>query len=137
MTAIWQPADIRHPQGRHRPTDVDKHVGRRLRERRVRLGMTQQQMAELIGVTYQQGHKYEKGINRIAAGRLYGIAQAMGVDVNYFFEGLGDDRAKPFGRSDARMVLEVSRIMGTLPAKFQEIVSSVARELAKVANDGT
>ena len=51
------------------------------------LGLTQQQMAELIGVTYQQAHKYEKGINRVAAGRLYHIAQALGVDVSYFFEG--------------------------------------------------
>jgi transcriptional regulator with XRE-family HTH domain len=59
-----------------------------MRERRIMLGLTQQQMAELIGVTYQQAHKYEKGINRVAAGRLYSIAQALGVDVGYFFEGL-------------------------------------------------
>jgi transcriptional regulator with XRE-family HTH domain len=58
-----------------------------MRERRVMLGLTQQQMAELIGVTYQQAHKYEKGINRVAAGRLYRIAQALGVEVGYFFEG--------------------------------------------------
>ena len=52
------------------------------------LGLTQQQMAELIGVTYQQAHKYEKGINRVAAGRLCGIAGALGVEVGYFYEGL-------------------------------------------------
>ena len=74
--------------GRSRAQDVDRHVGARMRERRIMLGLTQQQMAELIGVTYQQAHKYEKGINRIAAGRLYNIAQALGVDVGYFFEGL-------------------------------------------------
>ena len=55
---------------RSRPQDMDRHVGARMRERRIMLGLTQQQMAELIGVTYQQAHKYEKGINRIAAGRL-------------------------------------------------------------------
>jgi transcriptional regulator with XRE-family HTH domain len=57
-----------------------------MRERRVMLGLTQQQMAELIGVTYQQAHKYEKGINRVAAGRLYSIARALGVEVGYFYE---------------------------------------------------
>jgi transcriptional regulator with XRE-family HTH domain len=63
-----------------------------MRERRIMLGLTQQQMAELIGVTYQQAHKYEKGVNRVAAGRLYNIAQALGVDVGYFFEGLESDK---------------------------------------------
>ena len=50
--------------GRARPQDVDRYVGARIRERRILLGLTQQQMADLIGVTYQQAHKYEKGINR-------------------------------------------------------------------------
>jgi transcriptional regulator with XRE-family HTH domain len=63
-----------------------------MRERRIMLGLTQQQMAELIGVTYQQAHKYEKGINRVASGRLYNIAQALGVDVGYFFEGVDSDK---------------------------------------------
>ena len=67
---------------RGRAHDADRHVGMRMRERRIMLGLTQQQMAELIGVTYQQAHKYEKGINRIAAGRLYTIAQALGVEVS-------------------------------------------------------
>ena len=73
--------------GRSRALDVDRYVSLRIRQRRIMLGLTQQQMAELIGVTYQQAHKYEKGINRVAAGRLYRIAQALGVEVGYFFEG--------------------------------------------------
>jgi DNA-binding XRE family transcriptional regulator len=60
---------------------VDLAVGRRIRQRRIMLGLTQQQMAGLIGVTYQQAHKYETGINRISAGRLYQIARALGVDI--------------------------------------------------------
>ncbi len=52
------------------------------------LGLTQQQLAELIGITYQQAHKYEVGMNRVSAGRLYAIAQALQVGVEYFFEGL-------------------------------------------------
>ena len=75
--------------GRSRSQDIDRHVGTRVRDRRIFLGLTQQQMAGLIGVTYQQAHKYEKGINRVAAGRLYHIARALGVEVGYFFEGPG------------------------------------------------
>ncbi len=75
---------------RHRATDTDRHVGARIRDRRVMLGLSQQQMADLIGVTYQQTHKYEHGINRISAGRLYEIAQVLRVPLSFFFEGLGD-----------------------------------------------
>ena len=55
----------------NRATDTDRHVGVRIRERRIMLGLSQQQMADLIGVTYQQAHKYERGINRISAGRPF------------------------------------------------------------------
>ncbi len=68
---------LRTRPGRSRAQDIDRHVGGRMRERRIMLGLTQQEMAELIGVTYQQAHKYEKGINRIAAGRLHHIARAL------------------------------------------------------------
>ena len=71
--------------GRSRALDVDHYVSLRIRQRRIMLGLTQQQMAELIGVTYQQAHKYETGINRISAGRLYQIVQALGVEISYFF----------------------------------------------------
>jgi DNA-binding XRE family transcriptional regulator len=89
--------DRRVPKpGRSRAQDVDRFVGMKMRERRIMLGLTQQQMAELIGVTYQQAHKYEKGINRVAAGRLYNIAQALGVDINYFFDGMeAEQQFKP------------------------------------------
>jgi transcriptional regulator with XRE-family HTH domain len=68
--------------------DVDRRLAVRVRERRIMLGMSQQRLAELIGVTYQQVHKYEKGLNRVPASRLYSIAQALGVEVGYFYEGL-------------------------------------------------
>src|ERR1700683_5607912 len=74
-----------------RAQDIDHHVGARVRERRIMLGFTQQQLADLIGVTYQQAHKYERGINRVSAGRLYEIAHVLSVPVNYFFEGLEND----------------------------------------------
>jgi transcriptional regulator with XRE-family HTH domain len=74
--------------GRARPQGVDRYVGARIRERRIMLGLTQQRMADLLGITYQQAHKYENGTNRVAAGRLYSIARVLGVEVRYFYEGL-------------------------------------------------
>src|SRR5262249_38137644 len=71
-----------------RTQDIDRHVGARIRERRIMLGLTQQQLADLIGVTYQQAHKYERGINRVSAGRLFEVAQVLSVPVSHFFEGL-------------------------------------------------
>ena len=72
------------PPQTNRATDTDRHVGAQIRERRVTIGYSQQQIADLIGITYQQAHKYERGINRISAGRLYEIAQVLGVPVGYF-----------------------------------------------------
>ena len=85
--------------GRPRPQEVDRHVGAKVRERRLALGLTQQQVAELVGTTYQQAHKYETGINRISAGRLYQIAQALGVDISYFFEDIDPERMPLFLQS--------------------------------------
>ena len=114
----------------NRATDTDRHVGIRIRERRVMLGLSQQQMAELIGVTYQQAHKYERGINRISAGRLFEIAQVLRVPVGYFFEGLGDrdDADLP---SRQRMCLEVARNFAQIKnERHQEALSQMARALA-------
>lgn len=120
-----------NPRGRARPQDIDRHVGNRMRERRIMLGLTQQQMAELIGVTYQQAHKYEKGINRIAAGRLYNVARALGVDVSFFFEGLDD--AEPFRpTAQQRMLLELARNFISLPnRRHQEAICMLARALTE------
>jgi len=115
--------------GRARPQDVDRYVGARMRERRIILGLTQQQMAELIGVTYQQAHKYEKGINRIASGRLYRIAQALGVEIGYFFEGMGRDNAK--APPQQRLQLELARNFTSIPIRrHQDAICSLARALS-------
>ncbi|MDX1921713.1 MAG: helix-turn-helix transcriptional regulator [Alphaproteobacteria bacterium] len=68
------------------PTDL--HVGNRLRMRRLSLNLTQEKLASLVGLTFQQVQKYEHGANRISASRLHEIAQALKVPVNYFFEQL-------------------------------------------------
>ncbi len=68
--------------------EIDQHIGQRIHERRMVLGLSQTQLADGLGITFQQLQKYERGHNRIAAGRLYGCAQLLGVPPEYFFEGL-------------------------------------------------
>lgn len=65
---------------------VDVHVGKRLRVRRSLLGLSQEKLAESIGLTFQQVQKYEKGLNRISAGRLFELGKILGVPVSYFFD---------------------------------------------------
>ena len=67
---------------------VDDHVGRRVRERRREIGMSQTKLGNALGISFQQIQKYEVGTNRIAAGRLWDMAKALEVDVGYFFEGI-------------------------------------------------
>lgn len=70
---------------------VDVHVGKRVRHRRWMVGMTQQQLADKVGIKFQQIQKYETGMNRISASRLWDIADALSVTISFFFEGLGND----------------------------------------------
>lgn len=73
-----------------RTSGVDTHVGGRVRMRRKLLGVSQDQLAESLGLTFQQVQKYERGANRISASKLFRIAEILGVDVSYFFDGLPD-----------------------------------------------
>ncbi|MCC7426354.1 MAG: helix-turn-helix transcriptional regulator [Alphaproteobacteria bacterium] len=110
--------------------EVDRHVGARIRERRVMLGLSQQQLAQLIGVTYQQAHKYERGLNRIAAGRLYEIAQALDVPVGWFFSGL-DQGGRALPNAQQRRGLELARYFTAIRSeRHQEALTAMARALA-------
>ncbi|MCG6882547.1 MAG: helix-turn-helix domain-containing protein [Silicimonas sp.] len=71
---------------------VDVHVGKRIRHRRWLVGMTQQQLAESVGIKFQQIQKYETGMNRVSASRLWDIAASLSVPVSFFFEGLSDEQ---------------------------------------------
>lgn len=70
------------------PTSIDLHVGRRLRRRRRLMGMTQQQLADQVGIRFQQIQKYECGANRITASRLFELSAALSIPVQYFYDGL-------------------------------------------------
>ena len=73
------------------PNQVDQHIGARLRLRRLALNISQEALADMLGVTFQQIQKYEKGANRVAASRLWDVARALDVPVTYFFDGIEGD----------------------------------------------
>ena len=109
---------------------IDDHVGGRIRERRIMLGLTQQQLAEMIGVTCQQAHKYERGINRVSAGRLFEVAQVLSVPVSHFFDGLEQESERGISPRE-RMCLELARNFAQIPnERHQEALSQLARALA-------
>jgi transcriptional regulator with XRE-family HTH domain len=93
-------------------TPIDKHVGARLRTRRMMLKMSQTALGEALGVTFQQVQKYEKGVNRIGAGRLQEIAGILQVPIAYFFEG-APTSARHSGRSKELMPDYVSEFLTT------------------------
>jgi transcriptional regulator with XRE-family HTH domain len=82
-------------RGSRRPNPIDVHVGSRVRFRRMLLGMSQEKLGEKLGLTFQQIQKYEKGINRIGASRLFDLAQVLGVSVQFFYEEVAAADAQP------------------------------------------
>ena len=89
-----------------------------------------QLLAEKIGVTYQQAHKYERGINRVSAGRLFEIARALAVPISYFYEGIGQEGPRQV-TPHQRMLLDIARNFAEIRnEKHQEAVSQLARALA-------
>lgn len=78
------------------PNPIDRHIGSRVRARRIMLGMSQEKLADALGLTFQQVQKYEKGVNRIGASRLLQIAGILDVGMDFFFEGIPGLRAGGF-----------------------------------------
>lgn len=81
------------------PDSVDIHVGKQIRTQRSLLGMSQQKLAESIGLTFQQVQKYERGTNRVSAGRLYQFSKLLNVPISYFFDQYGEAKSS-YGFSD-------------------------------------
>jgi transcriptional regulator with XRE-family HTH domain len=74
----------------HRPSPIDAHVGSRVRLRRTLLGMSQEKLGEALGLTFQQVQKYERGVNRIGASRLFDLARVLDVPISFFFDDMPD-----------------------------------------------
>jgi transcriptional regulator with XRE-family HTH domain len=89
------------PQDERAPNPVDLHVGARVRMRRRLAGVSQEKLAEALGLTFQQVQKYERGANRVSASKLYEIAAALQTPVGFFFEGLADPTAPGGGEGES------------------------------------
>jgi transcriptional regulator with XRE-family HTH domain len=97
------------------PNPIDKHVGSRVRMRRMMLGMSQEKLGNALGLTFQQVQKYEKGTNRIGASRLQQISHILQVPVSFFFEGAPSvgGAARVEGMSEAPSPAYVSDFLAT------------------------
>jgi transcriptional regulator with XRE-family HTH domain len=124
---------------------VDVHVGKRVRHRRWMVGMTQQQLGEAVGIKFQQIQKYETGMNRVSASRLWDIAKAMDVDVRFFFEGIEEgvtDSAPEEGKTESpkmqgdlladKEALELVRSYYAIPENQRRRLFDLARALTDV-----
>jgi transcriptional regulator with XRE-family HTH domain len=80
---------------------IDAQVGNRVRIRRMLIGMSQEKLGDLLGLTFQQVQKYEKGVNRIGAGRLFEVSRILGVPIDFFYEGLSGAAEERPGFSEA------------------------------------
>jgi transcriptional regulator with XRE-family HTH domain len=78
-----------------KPNPIDVHVGKRLRLRRTLVGMSQERLGELLGLTFQQIQKYERGVNRIGSSRLYELGQILDVPISFFFDDMAQDGRAP------------------------------------------
>lgn len=124
----------RAPASRRPPHPVDAHVGRRIRRRRLSLGLTQGELAEALGLSFQQVQKYELGSNRVSASRLFMLAQALGKRVAWFFESYGDlgEEAEPApedGRSGGREADELVLACYRMPPDVRRLLLALARKL--------
>ena len=120
--------------------EVDKHVGKRIRHRRWMLGITQQQLAESVGIKFQQIQKYETGMNRVSASRLWDIAATLTVPVSFFFDGLSDAAVEGADGQDLpddimqdKEALELVRSYYAIPEAQRRRLFELARVLSDVA----
>ena len=139
-----RPGGIRSEENmtRRDPNFVDVHVGSRIRMRRQLIGMSQEKLGELLGITFQQVQKYEKGANRISASRLYYSAKILGVPVQFFYDELpGAEQQSGMGepREEDAVLSSLMNIDGVTLAKAfrdadsvtkRKLISSIARVIA-------
>lgn len=110
--------------------EIDRHVGIRIRQVRMLKGISQEKLAEELGLTFQQVQKYEKGVNRVGAGRLWKLAGIMGVPVTWFYEGLDqhvDGGGIPAMSAEA---VKLAREFDALPENRRVDIARVLRALS-------
>ncbi|MCG3268959.1 helix-turn-helix domain-containing protein [Yoonia sp. I 8.24] len=119
---------------------VDVHVGKRIRHRRWMNGTTQQQLAENVGIKFQQIQKYETGMNRVSASRLWDIANVLDVPVSFFFEGLDQESDADTANGNMpgdiltdKEALELLRSYYAIPENQRRRLFDLARVLSEAA----
>lgn len=119
---------------------VDVHVGKRIRQRRWMNGTTQQQLAEAVGIKFQQIQKYETGMNRVSASRLWDIAHVLSVPVSFFFEGLDASETPGLATGDVpgdvltdKEALDLLRSYYAIPENQRRRLFDLARVLSEAA----
>lgn len=120
------------------PHPVDRHVGLRIRMRRKEMGISQERLAEALGITFQQVQKYERGANRVSASKLWEIASALKTPVAYFYDGLGDREAAAAQRDAAQEFLlssEGIELISAFPRIAEPAIRRKIVELVRVVAD--
>ena len=126
------------------PHAVDRHVGRRVQEKRLDLGLTQSALARAVGVSFQQVQKYEKGTNRVSASKLFEMAEFMKVEIPFFFHGLkdaqaglGEEETPGFDHEDrpTKQSVEIARLAPRLPLRNQKLILEMMREILGEPDD--
>lgn len=131
--------------GEDGPHPVDRHVGRRVCEKRISLGYNQSDLGRALGLTFQQIQKYEKGANRISASKLWDIARFFKVDVGYFFQGLNAQPGMAEGETgvasfdhdfpSTRYTIEIARLAPQLSSRQQKLALEMIREMTGKPED--
>lgn len=91
-----------------RPSPIDVHVGTRIRLRRTLMGMSQERLGEALGLTFQQVQKYERGVNRVGASRLFDLSRVLDVPISFFFDDMPDSLTTSLGGVSSRRGLSTS-----------------------------
>lgn len=130
--------DIIEPGRGDGPHPVDLHVGLRIRMRRKELAVSQERLAESLGITFQQVQKYERGANRVSASKLWEIALALKTPVAYFYDGLGDREATSSERESSQDFLlssEGIELIAAFPRILEPAIRRKIVELVRVVAD--
>jgi len=127
-------------KGEDGPHPVDRHVGRRVCEKRLALGYNQSDLGRALGLTFQQIQKYEKGTNRISASKLWDISRFFKVETSYFFEGLNGSTATGMAEEGTafdheqpatRYTIEIARLAPQLSTRQQKLALDLIRDMAE------
>ncbi|MDA0239837.1 MAG: helix-turn-helix transcriptional regulator [Proteobacteria bacterium] len=127
-----QPSSKRRKILKDGPHPIDVHVGRRMREKRTLLGLSQSHLAEKVGLTFQQIQKYERGTNRISASRLWQLSEILGVPIAWFFEDIGGGAPVNDSVAAKTETLKLARYFIACPPATRKHLAALIKAAAEV-----